>query len=109
MNPSGIRDVAGNALDGEFYGPQSASGNGVPGGNFIANIAAFHNTTFSPGTIIGTPHPNDPGGRFNKGKTKAATTAKPVKHPAAAKPVRVRVAAPSKRKLAAAAAASSKK
>ena len=54
--------MAGNALDGEFYGPQSASGDGVPGGDFIANIAAFHNTTFSPGTVIGTVTPNDPGG-----------------------------------------------
>ena len=82
---------------GELYGPQSASGNGVPGGDFIANIAAFHDTTFSPGTIIGTPHPNDPRADFPIGKSKAVTKAKPVvRHPAATKLVRVRVATPAK-------------
>src|SRR5262249_24775339 len=45
LNPSGIQDVAGNALDGEFYGPNSASGNGVPGGDFVANFNNFHNIT----------------------------------------------------------------
>ena len=32
---TGIRDVAGNALDGEFYG-FFPSGNNIPGGNFVA-------------------------------------------------------------------------
>jgi hypothetical protein len=71
LMPSGIQDVAGNALDGEFYGQQSASGNGVPGGDFVANVKAFHQDTpgfgySGPLTIIGFPHPNDPAGKFPK-------------------------------------------
>src|SRR5262249_11411352 len=62
--PSGIQDLAGNALDGEFYGPASASGNGVPGGDFVANLNDFHNITQPPATVIGFPHPNDPAGHF---------------------------------------------
>jgi hypothetical protein len=76
LNRSGIQDLAGNALDGEFYGPGSASGNGVPGGDFVANIDAFHNLIFPPKTIIGTPHPNDPAGKFATGTTKATKTVK---------------------------------
>ena len=48
----GITDVAGNALDGEFYG-SFPSGNGTPGGNFTAGLSAIHNTVFAP-----TPIPN---------------------------------------------------
>lgn len=44
---SGIQDVAGNALDGEFYGT-FPSGNGQPGGNFSALINSFHNVILSP-------------------------------------------------------------
>ncbi len=39
---SGVEDVAGNALDGNFYGTLP-SGDGLPGGNFAASIATFHN------------------------------------------------------------------
>jgi hypothetical protein len=38
---AGIHDVAGNALDGNFYG-SFPSGDGLPGGNFAASIATFH-------------------------------------------------------------------
>lgn len=61
--PSGIQDLAGNALDGEFYGPATATGNGVPGGDLIANLDAIHNVVFPPKTVIGFPHPNDPPGQ----------------------------------------------
>lgn len=37
--PSGISDVAGNPLDGEFSG-RFPSGDGTPGGNFLANFTA---------------------------------------------------------------------
>ena len=37
----GITDVAGNPLDGEFYG-RFPSGNGVPGGNFVAIVDTLH-------------------------------------------------------------------
>ena len=38
----GVQDVAGNALDGNFYGT-FPSGDGLPGGNFVASIDTFHN------------------------------------------------------------------
>jgi hypothetical protein len=38
----GIQDVAGNALDGNFYGT-FPSGDGLAGGNFAASISTFHN------------------------------------------------------------------
>ncbi len=77
LNPSGIRDVAGNALDGEFYGPGSASGNGVPGGDFVANVVAIHLGNSGPLTTIGIPHPNDPVGHF-KVTTKPVRATRPV-------------------------------
>ena len=45
---SGVHDVAGNALDGNFYGT-FPTGDGIPGGNFAAAIATFHNNiTLAP-------------------------------------------------------------
>ena len=38
---SGIQDVAGNALDGNFYG-SFPTGDGLPGGNFIGTISTYH-------------------------------------------------------------------
>jgi hypothetical protein len=70
---SGVQDLAGNALDGEFYGPNSATGNGVPGGNFVADFAIFHRFNSGPLTIIGFPHPNDPPANFPTGTRKHAT------------------------------------
>ena len=40
---TGVRDIAGNALDGEFYG-YFPSGNNAPGGDFIAELDAVHHT-----------------------------------------------------------------
>ena len=39
---AGIQDVAGNALAGNFYGT-FPSGDGLAGGNFVAEIYTFHN------------------------------------------------------------------
>ena len=39
---TGIQDVAGNALDGNFYGA-FPTGDGLAGGNFVADILTFHN------------------------------------------------------------------
>jgi hypothetical protein len=39
---TGIQDVAGNALDGNFYG-SFPTGDGLAGGNFVADIYTFHN------------------------------------------------------------------
>jgi hypothetical protein len=58
---SGVQDIAGNALDGEFYG-FFPSGNHVPGGDFVANLDAVHNIIFAPGTKIGHATPNVPPG-----------------------------------------------
>lgn len=50
---SSVQDIAGNSLDGEFYG-SFPSGNGIPGGDFIAEFSSFHNKIFPPQTIVGT-------------------------------------------------------
>ena len=58
----GIRDVAGNALDGEFYG-YLPSGNNIPGGDFSAELDAIHNVIFSPLPVPnGFATPNVPPG-----------------------------------------------
>jgi len=54
--PSGVQDLAGNALDGEFYGT-FPSGNGVNGGDFIARLDSIHNRVFSPQTTVGPGRP----------------------------------------------------
>jgi hypothetical protein len=46
IRSGGITDVAGNALDGEFYGT-FPSGNGTPGGNFSAGLNATYCTVFA--------------------------------------------------------------
>jgi hypothetical protein len=58
---TGIQDIHGNALDGEFYG-FFPSGNNVPGGDFIAELDAVHHTIFAPGTVVGTATPVSPPG-----------------------------------------------
>jgi hypothetical protein len=58
---SGVQDIAGNALDGEFYG-FFPSGNHVPGGDFVATLDAVHNVIFPPGTVVGRSTPNVPPG-----------------------------------------------
>ena len=50
---SSVQDLAENHLDGEFYG-SFPSGNHINGGDFIAELQAFHNKVFAPQTIIGT-------------------------------------------------------
>jgi hypothetical protein len=82
-NRTGIQDVFGNALDGEFYG-FFPSGNNVPGGDFIAELDAVHHTIFAPKTLVGTASPVVPPGTklsnttiatFNPGGSSAKTTA----------------------------------
>ncbi len=72
-NPSGVQDVAGNAMDGEFYG-FFPSGNNVNGGNFVAELTAFHNLILPPRTRVGTATPVEPPGTvppitFTNGQT----------------------------------------
>jgi hypothetical protein len=56
-----VQDIAGNALDGEFYG-YFPSGNNIRGGNFVAQLTAIHHTIFAPATIIGRATPVHPPG-----------------------------------------------
>ena len=51
--PSTVQDIAGNDLDGEFYG-SFPSGNGIPGGDFVAMLDAIHNKVFAAQTVVGT-------------------------------------------------------
>ena len=60
-NVTGVQDIAGNGLDGEFYG-YVPSGNNVPGGDFVAQLTAIHHTTYAPSTIIGRATPISPPG-----------------------------------------------
>ncbi len=79
IRSGGIEDVAGNALDGEFYG-FFPSGNGRPGGDFVAQLISFHLLTRAPEPVNGFASPNSPPGTRPK-TTKLApttgTTAKP--------------------------------
>ena len=61
LNTSGIRDIAGNAMDGEFYG-YYPSGNNVRGGDFVAMLTAIHHTTYAPSSVIGRATPVSPPG-----------------------------------------------
>ena len=58
---TGIQDIYGNALDGEYYG-YFPSGNNVPGGDFIAELDAVHHTIYAPSTVIGIASPVVPPG-----------------------------------------------
>ena len=50
---SSVEDIAGNHLDGVFYG-SFPSGNGIPGSDFVAELSGYHNKIFAPQTIVGT-------------------------------------------------------
>ena len=87
---TGIQDVFGNALDGEFYG-FFPSGNNVPGGDFIAQLNAVHHTIFAPMSFVGTASPVVPPGTPESNTTiptvnpsdppaKATTHAKVIAH-----------------------------
>ena len=79
--PTGVQDIAGNALDGEFYGT-SPSGNNVAGGDFTARLDSIHNQVFAPGTTVGpgTPRPTP-------GRPVRPTPVRPVR-PTPVRPVR---------------------
>ena len=74
IRSGGIQDVAGNALDGEFYGFYP-SGNNRPGGNFEAVITAFHNIVQAPVPTNGFATPVTPPGRPATGLTGSPTAA----------------------------------
>ena len=76
---TGVQDIAGNALDGEFYG-YFPSGNNHPGGNFVAQLTAIHHTIFAPSTVVGNASPVSPPGT-KEGNTIVPTTVNPSKFP----------------------------
>jgi uncharacterized repeat protein (TIGR01451 family) len=61
LKKAGVQDIAGNALDGEFYG-YFPSGNNVNGGDFVARLDAIHHIILPPLTVIGTATPVVPPG-----------------------------------------------
>ena len=61
LTSGGVTDVAGNALDGEFYG-YLPSGNGQRGGDFVAVIDTVHSRILSPKPMQGFGTPNVPPG-----------------------------------------------
>ena len=61
IDSGGVRDIAGNALDGEFYG-FFPSGNNVVGGNFVARLDAIHHTIYPAQTVVGPASPVYPPG-----------------------------------------------
>jgi hypothetical protein len=66
VRSGGIEDVAGNALDGEFYG-YFPSGNRRPGGDFLAVISTIHLFIFPPLPVDGFGSPHNPPGTFGTG------------------------------------------
>ncbi len=63
VNSGGVQDIAGNALDGEFYG-FFPSGNNIVGGNFVAVLDSVHNRIYSPSPQQGFGSPVQPPGRL---------------------------------------------
>jgi hypothetical protein len=61
VKSGGIEDVAGNALDGEFYG-NFPSGNNQAGGNFVANLDNVHDRVQPPLPVTTTASPLTPAG-----------------------------------------------
>lgn len=61
-NATGVRDIAANALDGEFYG-FFPSGNNVRGGDFMTRLDAVHDINYAPKTLVGPGSPVTPPGR----------------------------------------------
>lgn len=59
-NPGGVDDIAGNALDGAFYGT-FPSGGGAQGGNFSARLDSLHGVNYPPRPLNGSAAPGRPG------------------------------------------------
>ena len=56
-----LKDVAGNPLDGEFFG-FFPSGNNVPGADFVPELDSIHHTVYAPESVIGNASPVVPVG-----------------------------------------------
>ncbi len=71
----GIQDVAGNALDGNYFGT-FPSGDGLAGGDFVATIATFHNLVYAGVPILDGYVPPAKGVDPPAGSSKTVTTKK---------------------------------
>ncbi len=68
LSGNGLRDVAGNALDGEFYG-YFGSGNNKPGGDFVIGLQGSQQKVFTTWQAPnGDASPKHPLGTPNAGK-----------------------------------------
>jgi hypothetical protein len=56
VRSGGIQDVAGNALDGHFFGT-FPSGDGAAGGDFAARLDSIHDVIFPPAPLNSTASP----------------------------------------------------
>jgi hypothetical protein len=98
---TGIHDAAGNALDGNFYG-KFPTGDGLAGGNFVADIYTFHNVVlpFVPvadGYVPPSAATDPPAGASSIGKThKPAATTRKTKA-VVAEPIHHHITAPNSR------------
>ncbi|WP_159452310.1 DUF4394 domain-containing protein [Singulisphaera sp. GP187] len=87
----GIQDVAGNGLDGDFYG-FFPSGNNRPGGDFVAQVDSIHRVVSAPipiqnGSASPLTPPGRPGQRFVLGAgTNRFQSGNAVKKPGQAHP-----------------------
>jgi len=75
-NASGVRDIAGNALDGEFYS-YFPSGNNVPGGDFATRLDVVHDVHHAPRTLIGPATPVSPPGQPGRTRIVGRDVARP--------------------------------
>ena len=66
IKSGGITDIAGNALDGEYYG-YVPSGNGKPGGDFQALLISGRDYTFRPIPTTSSATPVTPPGKKGQG------------------------------------------
>lgn len=92
----GIRDIAGNSLDGEFFG-RFPSGNGLPGGNFVAGLNTVHNRIFPPVPLDSTVSPIPSQGATARARKAAKSSAALSAHDSALPSINVAKASRSRR------------
>jgi hypothetical protein len=74
IRSGGVQDVAGNPLDGKFFGT-FPSGNGSPGGDFMARIVSVRKVIFAPAPVSSTVSPLVPRGTADRFSSIPATSA----------------------------------
>ncbi|AGA30776.1 DUF4394 domain-containing protein [Singulisphaera acidiphila] len=85
VQSGGIEDLAGNALDGEFFG-QFPSGNSQAGGNFVASLVSYHRVVVAPAPV-GTGSLNIPGAIGNRAAANRQAVAAARRNVAASHPI----------------------